>query len=73
MDLGPFPVLKKVVIQFNRVASYFPEISTLAPLGGLLILYLFITVLQKLPLSHHEYYSILQRNRDLQASRIPQC
>ena len=62
-----------VSLKFNRVGSYIPEISTVALLGGLLTLDLFNIVIEKLPLSLHDYYGVRQRNRDLQASGIPQC
>ena len=41
--------------------------------GGLLSLDLFNIVIEKLPLSLHDYYGVRQRNRDLQASGIPRC
>ena len=71
MDLGASPVSWTVVPRFNRVGSYIPENSTVPLLGGLLTLDLFDTVIEKLPLSLHDYYGVRQRNRDLQASGIP--
>ena len=62
MDLGPSPVSWTVVLRFNRVGIYIPENCTVALLGGLLTLDLFIIVVEKLPLSLHDYYGVRQRN-----------
>ena len=40
-------------------------------MDGLLTLDLFITVIEKLPLSLYDYSGVRQRNRDLQASGTP--
>ena len=42
----------------------------MVPLDGLLILDIFSTVIEKLPLSLHDWHGIGQRNRDLQGSGI---
>ena len=73
MDLGPSPVSWTVVPRFNRVGSYIAEKSTVALLGGLVTLDFFSIVIEKLPLSLHDYYGVRQRNRVLQASGIPRC
>ena len=71
MDLGPCPVSWTVVPRFNRVGKNIPESSTVALLGGLLTLDLFDTVIEKLPLSPHDYSGIRQRNRDCKQVESP--
>ena len=71
MDLGPSPVSWTVVPRFNRVGSYIPKNSTVTLLGGLLTLDLFNIVIEKLPLSLHDYFGVRQRNIDLQANGSP--
>ena len=58
VDLGPSPVSWTVVPRFNRIGIYLPENSLVVLLGGLLTLDLFIIVIEKLPLSLHDYYGI---------------
>ena len=73
MNLGPSPVSWTVVPRFIRVGNYNLENSTVALLGGLMTLDFFKIVIENLPLSFNDYYGVRQRNRDLQASGIPQC
>ena len=73
MDLGPSPVSWTVVPRFNRVGSYIPEHSTVVIRGGLLTLDFLNTVIEKLPLSLHDYYGVRQQKRDLKASGTTRC
>ena len=66
MDLGPSPVSWTLVPRYSRVGSYIPENSTVALLGGLVTLDLFISLLRNFP---YPFTTIMASDNETETSK----